>query len=135
MEDEINLRDQVAFPARQQPAAITSGGGLNEIQVTAKQVPLDLLRQSVDTLKAGYQALAQKLEEDIADSSRLAEADVVLVLSTMTPLAPVKSQKMLNAALTGVFGMMTSTFLVFFLEFWRKTAPTGVEGCKALPSA
>jgi uncharacterized protein involved in exopolysaccharide biosynthesis len=39
------------------------------------------------------------------------------------PEEPVSPRKMLNMAVAGVLGLMVSVFLVFFLEFWRKSAP------------
>lgn len=103
-------------------------------ELAEKQARQDLLQQRVDSLKAGYQALAQKLEEArLAQSSRLAETNVVLVSPAMLPLAPVRPQKLLNLALAGVLGLMGGTFLVLVRDFWRRSAP-GARGFAARPA-
>jgi capsular polysaccharide biosynthesis protein len=39
------------------------------------------------------------------------------------PEKPVSPRKMLNMALAGALGLMVGVFVVFFREFWRKSAP------------
>ncbi len=137
---EADLAERRARRAALEAAIARTGAELEGLraELADRQARQDLLQQRVDTLKAGYQAMAQKLEEArIAQSSRLAEANVVLVSPAMTPLAPVKPQKTLNVALAGVLGLMGSTFLVFFLDFWRRSSPSGVRECApaSTPSA
>lgn len=137
---EADLAERRARRAALEAAIARTGAELEGLraELADRQARQDLLQQRVDTLKAGYQAMAQKLEEArIAQSSRLAEANVVLVSPAMTPLGPVKPQKMLNVALAGVLGLMGSAFLVFFLDFWRRSAPAGVRECgpASTPSA
>ena len=129
---EASLAANRARRAALEEAVRQTGAELERLraELAEKQARQDLLQQRVNTLKAGYQALAQKLEEArIAQSSRLAETNLVLVSPAMPPLEPVRPQKMLNLALAGVLGVMGSTFLVFFLDFWRRSARAGVREC------
>lgn len=104
-------------------------------ELAGRQAEQDLLQQRVDTLKAGRQALAQKLEEArIAESSPLTETNVILVSPALVPLAPVAPQTTRNIVLAGVLGFMASTFFVFFLDFWRRTSP-GAAGAPPDPGA
>jgi hypothetical protein len=47
----------------------------------------------------------------------------IILQNAPLPEEPVSPRKMLNMAVAGVLGLMVSVFLVFFLEFWRKSAP------------
>lgn len=137
---EADLASVRARRAALEAAIVGTGAELEGLraELADRQARQDLLQQRIDTLKAGYQALAQKLEEArIAQSSRPAETNVVLVSPALIPQAPVKPQKMLNVALAGVLGLMGGTFLVFFLDFWRRSAPAGVRECgpASTPSA
>lgn len=47
----------------------------------------------------------------------------IILNKAPVPESPVSPRKMLNMAVAGVLGLMVGVFVVFFLEFWRKSAP------------
>lgn len=93
-------------------------------QVT-RQIAQDKLQQKVDFLKQAYDAIAQKYEETrINAASQYAEVTLSIANKALVPDEPTGPNKMLNIALAGVLGLMASVFLAFFMDFWRKSAPT-----------
>lgn len=51
----------------------------------------------------------------------------IMLQKAPLPKEPVAPRKMLNMAVAGVLGLMVGIFLVFFLEFWRKSAPENTD--------
>jgi len=107
--------------------------GTFEVQATSSQIiqvpelnPLydrlatrwDNVNSEVTTLKAEKDYLAAGLETG-------GKGLYIMFQQAHLPETPVSPRKMLNVAVAGVLGFMVSVFAVFFMEFWRKSAPSG----------
>lgn len=78
----------------------------------------DEVNYTVSQLKAEKEYLEAGLESG-------GQGMYILLQEAPVPEEPVGPRKMLNMAVAGVLGMMASVFIVFFREFWRKSAPEG----------
>lgn len=109
--------------------------GTFEVQATSTQViqvpqlnPLydrlstrwDDVNSSVTRLKAEKEYLEAGLETG-------GKGLYIMLQQAHVPEEPVSPRKMLNMAVAGVLGLMVSVFLVFFMEFWRKSAKDGAR--------
>lgn len=107
---------------REQVAVI--GSQLEELQaeLAEKQIKDEKLSQKVATLRSNYRSFVDKYEESrISESLKMGETNITVLAPAQEPRVPVGPRKMLNMAVAGVLGVMVSVFLVFFLEFWRKS--------------
>lgn len=80
----------------------------------------DALNYTVSQLKAEKEYLEAGLESG-------GQGLYILLQEAPVPEKPVGPRKVLNMAVAGVLGLMVSVFVVFFREFWRKSAPEGGE--------
>ncbi len=76
----------------------------------------DEVNATVTTLKAEKEYLEEGLKTG-------GKGLYIMLQQAHLPETPVSPRKMLNMAVAGVLGFMVSVFLVFFMEFWRKSAP------------
>lgn len=76
----------------------------------------DQINNSLIHLKAEKENLEIRLQAD-------GQGVYIMLHKAPIPEEPVGPRKMLNMAVAGVLGMMVSVFLVFFMEFWRKSEP------------
>jgi succinoglycan biosynthesis transport protein ExoP len=85
------------------------------------------LQNSESELKLEISRLENKKEETLQKlkENRLIVKDNLLVVSqAIEPEQPVGPRKLLNVAIAGVVGGMTSLFIVFISHYWRSSAPT-----------
>jgi len=92
----------------------------------AEKEMIDLrLTEKIKVLRDNYAMLSRKYEETrLAESAQFGESSIMLLTPALEPVEPVGPRKMLNMAIAGVLGVMVSVFLVFFIEFWRKSEPS-----------
>ncbi|MCD5407296.1 MAG: hypothetical protein LRZ99_06360, partial [Desulfotomaculum sp.] len=94
-----------------------------QVELAGKQIENAKLSAKVALLRNNYHSFVNKHEESrIAKSLKMGETNIILLAPACEPVVPVGPRKMLNVAIAGVLGVMVSVFLVFFLEFWRKSA-------------
>jgi len=95
-----------------------------QAELAEKRAENDRLEQKVNMLRDNYKALAERYEETkLSKAVQVGENNLVLLRPAVEPENPVGPRKMLNMAVAGVLGLMVSVFLVFFMNFWRSSAP------------
>lgn len=95
-----------------------------QVKLVDKQLKYEQLQQKVDTARQNYKLYNSKYAEALSASSLSAgQANLMLLSQAFIPRRPVGPRKLLNMAVAGVLGLMVSVFLVFFLEYWRTSAP------------
>lgn len=109
---------------------------LEELQaeLAEKQAVDDRLAQKVENIRNNYNMLSSRYEETrLSQSAKLGETNIVFLAPAVEPEEPVGPRKKLNVAVAGVLGVMVSVFLVFFLDFWRRSEPQP-PGAKVSPA-
>ncbi len=98
-----------------------------QAELAEKEMIDQRLAEKIKVLRNNYAMLSRKYEETrLAETAQFGESNIMLLAPAIEPVEPVGPRKMLNMAVAGVLGVMVSVFLVFFLEFWRKSAPVGL---------
>lgn len=88
-----------------------------------KRHQLNLVQRNVDIAQATYDAFLKKYEETrVVEATEMGESTINIVSQALVPLRPVAPRKMLNVAVAGVLGLMVGVFIVFFKEYWEKSA-------------
>ncbi len=88
-----------------------------EKESTEKQIQINLLLNYSIQIRDSYNELAEKyyiLENQILNSSNFE-----LIKYPSIPQAPIKPNKKLNLAISGVLGLFLGVFIAFFTEFWQ----------------
>ena len=99
-----------------------------QVELAENQTVDDRLSQRVKTIRTNYEALSARYEETrLSQSAKMGEANISFIAPAVEPKVPVSPRKMLNMAVAGVLGVMVGVFLVFFLEYWRNTAPRAID--------
>lgn len=97
-----------------------------QAELAEKRILNDQLEQKVNILRGNYKAILERNEEaKLSKAAQVGENSLILLSPAIEQEYPVSSRKMLSMAVAGILGLMVSVFLVFFLEFWRKSAPDG----------
>lgn len=92
-------------------------------ELAVKQVEQEKLSQKVQLLRNNYESFLTKAEETrISGSMRLGETQIIHIGQAVASEGPVSPRTLLNAAVAGVLGLMVSVLLVFFLDYWRRSA-------------
>lgn len=107
-----------------QEQMVIIGSQLEELQVelAEKQVEEEKLSQKVAILRSHHRTFVDRYEESrVSELLEMGEFNITVLSPAREPVLPVGPRKMLNVAIAGVLGVMISIFLVFFLEFWRKS--------------
>lgn len=52
----------------------------------------------------------------------MGESTINIISQSPVPMKPVAPRKMLNVAIAGVLGLMVGVFIVFFKDYWEKSA-------------
>jgi succinoglycan biosynthesis transport protein ExoP len=85
------------------------------------------LQQSAANLNIDISKLENKrneLDEKIKTNQLMVQESLTIVSRAIEPENPVGPKKLLNIAIAGVVGGMTSLFIVFILHYWRTSAHT-----------
>lgn len=99
------------------------------IDIREKSVDYNILKRQLDTQRAQYDALLQRLRE-VSVSDDIGATLVQVVDSATSPLIPFKPRKKLSLALATLLGAITGFGLVFALEIFddRIKTPEDVKG-------
>ncbi len=81
----------------------------------------DEVNANVTTLRAEKEYLDEGLKSG-------GKGLYIMLQQAHLPETPVSPRKTLNMAVAGVLGFMVSVFVVFFMEFWRKSATSSRSG-------
>jgi succinoglycan biosynthesis transport protein ExoP len=65
----------------------------------------------------------EEIQEKITNNQLIVKENLSVVSPAIEPEVPVGPKKLLNVAITGVVGGMTSLFAVFIMHYWRSSAP------------
>lgn len=96
---------------------------LIQSELAEKKHQLNLVQRNVDIAQATYDAFLKKYEETrVAEITEMGESTINIVSQAPIPIKPVAPRKMLNVAIAGVLGMMVGVFIVFFRDYWEKSA-------------
>ncbi|GAB7387952.1 hypothetical protein BSNK01_17890 [Bacillaceae bacterium] len=83
------------------------------VELQTKITELTIETEQLKAEKQSIQALTQKyMKEDMGKAS-------ILLSKAVEPENPVAPKKLLNIAIAGVVGIMTSVMIVFFRHYWR----------------
>ena len=88
-----------------------------DLSLTEKQMQINLLLNYSIQIRENYNELVEKyfiLENQILNSSNFE-----LIKYPSIPQAPIKPNKKLNLAISGVLGLFLGVFTAFFTEFWQ----------------
>ncbi|NLM44839.1 MAG: capsular biosynthesis protein, partial [Clostridiales bacterium] len=61
-------------------------------------------------------------EARITTSSKIGDANIMIVSPAIVPDIPVAPKKALNMAVAMVLGLMMGVFVVFFMDYWKNSA-------------
>ncbi len=89
----------------------------DDLSLTEKQIQINLLLNYSIQIRDSYNELAQKyyiLENQILNSN-----DFEIIKYPSLPQSPIKPNKKLNLAISGVLGLFLGVFIAFFTEFWQ----------------
>lgn len=89
----------------------------NEFSLTEKQIQNNLLVNYSTQIRENYNNLVNtyyKLENQILNSK-----DFEIINYPIVPQTPIKPNKKLNLAISGVLGLFLGIFIAFFMEFWE----------------
>lgn len=98
---------------------------LEELQATLaqKQTEYNRLQQQYIIAQDTYNTFLQKYQEArITTSSKIGDANIMVVSPAIVPESPVAPKKMLNVAIAMVLGLMLGVFVVFFMDYWKNSA-------------
>jgi uncharacterized protein involved in exopolysaccharide biosynthesis len=97
---------------------------LESLQATLaeKQTEYNRLQQQFTVAQDTYNTFLQKYQEArITTSSKIGDANIMVVSPAIVPDRPVAPKKALNVAIAMVLGLMVGVFTVFFLDYWQKS--------------
>ena len=60
-------------------------------------------------------------EARITTSSKIGDANIMVVSPAIVPDRPVAPRKALNVAIAMVLGLMMGVFIVFFASYWKES--------------
>ncbi|TYP52424.1 GumC family protein [Thermosediminibacter litoriperuensis] len=90
-----------------------------------KQTEYNRLQQQYNIALETYNTFLQKYQEArITTSSKIGDANIMIVSPALVPENPVAPKKMLNIALAAVLGVMIGIFTAFFADYWKKSGMT-----------
>jgi len=93
-----------------------------QAELVDKQAQESELKARVDQLEHTYRTLVQKKTEvQIARSINLGETSILVVSPAYVPTRPVRPNRQLNMAVSGVLGVMVGVMLAFLLEYLDNT--------------
>ncbi|MFA5523148.1 MAG: GNVR domain-containing protein [Tissierellales bacterium] len=96
---------------------------LIQSELAEKKYQLNLVQRNVDIAQATYDSFLKKYEETrVAETTEMGESTINIISQAIVPIKPVAPRKMLNVAIAGVLGLMAGIFIVFFREYWEKSA-------------
>lgn len=99
-----------------------------QAELVDKQATESELRARVDQLNQTYQTLLQKKTEvQIARSINLGETSILVVSPAYIPSRPVRPNRQLNMAVSGVLGVMVGVMLAFLLEYLDNTVKSAED--------
>lgn len=93
-----------------------------------KQTEYNRLQQQYTIALDTYNTFLQKYQEArITTSSKIGDANIMVVSPAIVPESPVAPRKALNVAISAVLGLMAGAFVVFFMDYWKNSEPKSVE--------
>lgn len=130
---KIQLSESLAKQQNLKKEISKAQNELEKLQVdfAEKQYDERIITRKVNLAQSTYDAFNKKLEEiDIAKSSILEDANIVIQTPALEPINPVSPNKKLNVAIAGVLGIMVGVFFAFFREYWKSTEGASNNGMK-----
>jgi len=104
---------------------------LESLQATLaeKQTEYNRLQQQYTIALDTYNTFLQKYQEArITTSSKIGDANIMVVSPAIVPEIPVAPRKALNVAISTVLGLMVGVFTVYFLDYWKNSEdPKSIE--------
>lgn len=87
-----------------------------------KQTEYNRLQQKYHIAQDTYNTFLQKYQEArITTSSKIGDANIMVVSPAIVPDRPVAPRKALNVAIAMVLGLMVGVFTVFFMDYWKNS--------------
>lgn len=94
-----------------------------QASLAQKQTEYNRLQQQYTIAQETYNTFLQKYQEArITTSSKICDANIMIVSPAIVPDSPVAPKKMLNMAIAMVLGLMLGVFIVFFMDYWKNSA-------------
>jgi len=104
---------------------------LENLQATLaqKQTEYNRLQQQYTIALDTYNTFLQKYQEArITTSSKIGDANIMVISPATVPDVPVAPKKSLNVAIATVLGLMLGVFIVFFMDYWKNSDPKSING-------
>ncbi len=87
-----------------------------------KQTEYNRVQQQFTIAQDTYNTFLQKYQEArITTSSKIGDANIMVVSPAIVPDRPVAPKKALNLAIAMVLGLMVGVFTVFFIDYWKNS--------------
>ena len=93
-----------------------------QTKLAERQHEEQLINNKVKIAQNTYDAFTRKHEElRVAESSQIAESNIIIISSAYPTTKPVAPKKAFNIVIGGALGLIASIILAFFLEFWESS--------------
>ena len=94
-----------------------------QANLAKKQTEYNRLQQQYTIAQDTYNTFLQKYQEArITTSSKIGDANIMVVSPAIVTDRPVAPNKALNVAIGMILGLMVGVFTVFFTDYWKKSA-------------
>lgn len=103
---------------------------LESLQATLaqKQTEYNRLQQQYNIALDTYNTFLQKYQEArITTSSKIGDANIMVVSPAVVPEVPVAPKKVLNMAIALLLSLIAGLFLVVFMDYWKNSEPKSIE--------
>lgn len=87
-----------------------------------KQTEYNRLQRQYSIAQETYNTFFEKYQEArITTSSKIGDANIMVVSPAIVPDKPIAPRKALNVAIAMVLGLMVGVFTVFFIDYWKNS--------------
>ncbi len=129
LNQRVNSLEVSLAGLRSQKSSLTSNiqkiqKGLENLQATLakEQTEYNRLQQQHSIAQDTYNTFLKKYQEArITTSSKIGDANIMVVSPAIVPERPIAPRKSLNVAISLVLGLMVGVFIAFFMDYWKNS--------------
>jgi succinoglycan biosynthesis transport protein ExoP len=93
-----------------------------QADLAQKQTEYNRVQRQFNIAQDTYNTFFQKYQEArITTTSKIGDANIMVVSPAIVPDRPVAPRKALNLAIAMVLGLMVGIFTVFFMDYWKNS--------------
>ena len=99
-----------------------------QADLAQKQTEYNRIQRKFNIAQDTYNTFLQKYQEArITTTSKIGEANIMVVSPAIVPVSPVAPRKMLNVAIAMVLGLMIGVFVAFFIDYWKNSGQPKIQ--------